>query len=187
MNATQDPRSLTYGGAAATAIPSAPAGVQASVPSDSQMEAPDVRPVQQPTAQSSGAAERLSLQQIADNTAPQAVAAPTVVHSGNDWAARKRLENLATAASSITNDRRWGGDGERSQDRQAYQQALALRQGAGPEYAMSHGSLLDRVIGFGRQHPIVCVGLVGLGLFMGPRRLMRVATVALPLVMKLRR
>ncbi len=69
----------------------------------------------------------------------------------------------------------------------AYQQALALRQGAGPEYAMSHGSLLDRVIGFGRQHPIVCVGLVGLGLFMGPRRLMRVATVALPLVMKLRR
>ena len=125
MNATQDPRSLTYGGAAATAIPSAPAGVQASVPSDSQMEAPDVRPVQQPTAQSSGAAERLSLQQIADNTAPQAVAAPTVVHSGNDWAARKRLENLATAASSITNDRRWGGDGERSQDRQAYQQALA--------------------------------------------------------------
>ena len=125
MNATQDPRSLTYGGAAVTAIPSAPAGVQASVPSDSQMEAPDVRPVQQPTAQSSGAAERLSLQQIADNTAPQAVAAPTVVHSGNDWAARKRLENLATAASSITNDRRWGGDGERSQDRQAYQQALA--------------------------------------------------------------
>ena len=48
-----------------------------------------------------------------------------MVHSGNDWAARKRLENLATAASSITNDRRWGGDGERSQDRQAYQQALA--------------------------------------------------------------
>jgi len=47
------------------------------------------------------------------------------MHSGNDWSARKRLENMATAASSITNDRRWGGEGERSQDRQAYQQAMA--------------------------------------------------------------
>lgn len=57
--------------------------------------------------------------------APQALPAPTVRNSTNDWAARKNLENLATAASSITNDRRWGGDGEKSQDRLALAQAQA--------------------------------------------------------------
>lgn len=50
---------------------------------------------------------------------------PMVRHSGNDWAARKQLENLQTAASSITNQRRWGGQGERSDASQAYQRALA--------------------------------------------------------------
>lgn len=39
----------------------------------------------------------------------QQFSAPQVVHSGNDWEARKRLENLATSASSITNTTRWGG------------------------------------------------------------------------------
>lgn len=34
----------------------------------------------------------------------QPMAAPAVRHSGNDWAARKALENAATSASSITND-----------------------------------------------------------------------------------
>ncbi len=53
------------------------------------------------------------------------VQAPTVRHSGNDWAARKQLENLATAASSITNDRRWGGEGAKSADRMALAQAQA--------------------------------------------------------------
>lgn len=37
--------------------------------------------------------------------------APTVAHSGNDWAARQRLKNLETSASSIMNTERWGGKG----------------------------------------------------------------------------
>lgn len=41
--------------------------------------------------------------------ATQQFRAPTVAHSGNDFAARKRLENMRTRASSITNNPRWGG------------------------------------------------------------------------------
>ena len=37
----------------------------------------------------------------------QSVTAPTVRNSTNDWAARKQLENMATAASSITNRPEW--------------------------------------------------------------------------------
>ena len=37
--------------------------------------------------------------------------APTIAHSGNDWAARQRLKNLETSASSIMNTTRWGGKG----------------------------------------------------------------------------
>lgn len=63
---------------------------------------------------------------------PQVVA-PTVRNSTNDWAARKALENAATAASSITNTRRWGGKGaENGPDVQAYlamlKNDLALQQ-----------------------------------------------------------
>lgn len=36
---------------------------------------------------------------------------PGVAHSGNDWAARQRLKNLETSASSIMNTERWGGRG----------------------------------------------------------------------------
>lgn len=36
---------------------------------------------------------------------------PAVSHSGNDWAARQRLKNLETSASSIMNTQRWGGRG----------------------------------------------------------------------------
>ena len=58
--------------------------------------------------------------------APQLdVRAPTVRHSGNDWAARNALRNAEVSASSITNDSRWGGEGEKSQDRQALAQARA--------------------------------------------------------------
>lgn len=68
-----------------------------------------------------GAADAMALMP----NAPAPVQAPTIRNSTNDWAARKNLENLATAASSITNDRRWGGAGEKSQDRMALSQALA--------------------------------------------------------------
>lgn len=53
------------------------------------------------------------------------VQAPVVRNSTNDWAARKALANAETAASSITNTRRWGGKGaENSPDVQAYQAML---------------------------------------------------------------
>lgn len=40
-----------------------------------------------------------------------AFTAPAVAHSGNDWAARQRLKDMETSASSITNTERWGGKG----------------------------------------------------------------------------
>lgn len=70
---------------------------------------------------------------------PQAAGfrAPTVKHSGNDWAARKRLENMATAASSIMNTERWGGKGaSRNPAVQAYEAAVKAdlqAQGLQPE------------------------------------------------------
>lgn len=39
------------------------------------------------------------------------VQAPVVRHSGNDWQARKDLENARTSATSITNSREWGDTG----------------------------------------------------------------------------
>jgi hypothetical protein len=71
-----------------------------------------------PNARNLAAADNLS----GSNTAPAAVGgsseeggfglrAPVVAHSGNDWAARQRLKNLETSASSIMNTQRWGGRG----------------------------------------------------------------------------
>lgn len=37
--------------------------------------------------------------------------APTIAHSGNDWQARKDLQNLETGASSIANRPEWSGTG----------------------------------------------------------------------------
>lgn len=88
-------------------------------------------PAAEPSIRSEEAAQGMQRRQAADAlalmpNAPQTdVRAPTIRNSTNDWAARKQLENLATAASSITNDKRWGGDGEKSQDRQALAQAQA--------------------------------------------------------------
>jgi len=47
--------------------------------------------------------------------------------------------------------------------------------------------LAERLISFGREHPLVCAGLVGAGLLLGPRKLIRMASIAMPIVMKLRR
>lgn len=66
--------------------------------------------------------------------------APTVSHSGNDFSARKQLENLKTSASSITNTARWGGrNAERNPSVIAYQQALQAdlaAQGKQPDMEM---------------------------------------------------
>lgn len=67
-----------------------------------------------PNAQNMAAAANL----LASTAAPAAgqaqevglgLNAPTVAHSGNDWAARQRLKNMETSASSIMNTQRWGG------------------------------------------------------------------------------
>ncbi|MBT9513273.1 MAG: hypothetical protein IV104_13080 [Acidovorax sp.] len=120
------------------AAPAAPAGALSRAASMAPAPAPvapavaalSALPAADPSPQSEAAAQGLQRRQSADAlalmpNAPQALPAPTVRNSTNDWAARKNLENLATAASSITNDRRWGGAGEKSQDRMALSQALA--------------------------------------------------------------
>ena len=71
--------------------------------------------------------------------------------------------------------------------RLAQQQALALQRQNAAGNELAYGSVLDRLIGFGRQHPVACVAALGLGLLLGPRKLIRVATMAMPIVMKLRR
>lgn len=70
-----------------------------------------------PNARNMAAADNLA----ASNAAPAVggqpedggfgLRAPAVAHSGNDWAARQRLKNLETSASSIMNTQRWGGRG----------------------------------------------------------------------------
>ncbi|MDN5503426.1 MAG: hypothetical protein L0H10_06345 [Comamonas sp.] len=71
-----------------------------------------------PNARNLAAADNLA----ASNAAPAAAGAasedggfglrsPAVAHSDNDWAARQRLKNLETSASSIMNTQRWGGKG----------------------------------------------------------------------------
>ena len=84
----------------------------------------------QPNAQNMAAADALVARQTPAGfqpagSQPAGVQAPVVRNSTNDWAARKALANAETAASSITNTRRWGGKGaENSPDVQAYQAML---------------------------------------------------------------
>lgn len=117
--------------------PAAPAGALSRAASMAPAPAPvapavaamSALPAAEPSMRSEEAAQGMQRRQSADAlalmpNAPQTdVRAPTIRNSTNDWAARKQLENLATAASSITNDKRWGGEGEKSQDRQALAQA----------------------------------------------------------------
>ena len=54
-------------------------------------------------------------------------AMPQTLHSGNDWASRKSLENLRTSASSIYDSRsRWGNKAKAAADANAYQNAQAM-------------------------------------------------------------
>lgn len=69
-------------------------------------------PAGQPNAQNMAAADALVARQTPAGfqpagSQPAGVQAPVVRNSTNDWAARKALENMATAASSITNRPEW--------------------------------------------------------------------------------
>lgn len=59
------------------------------------------------SAQNMAAADALVARQTPAGFQPAGVQAPIVRNSTNDWAARKALENMATAASSITNRPEW--------------------------------------------------------------------------------
>lgn len=48
-------------------------------------------------------------------------------------------------------------------------------------------SLILRVAGFAREHPLAMAAMAGVGLVAGPRRLVRWAGVVLPMLMRLRR
>lgn len=69
----------------------------------------------QPSAQNDLAASNLAARGFnpaaaqAAMAAPAGVPTPVVRNSSNDWALRKEIDNARTAASSITNTRRWGG------------------------------------------------------------------------------
>ena len=71
--------------------------------------------------------------------------------------------------------------------RLAHEQAMALRRENGPDYGLTHGSLAMRALAFGKLHPMVCAAGAGVALLVGPRKLLRLASIAMPLLMKLRR
>ena len=67
----------------------------------------------------------------------------------------------------------------------AHKQAKALRAQA--TAVSPDAPLIERVTTFARLHPVASAGLVGLALFLGPRKITRVAMTVLPLLAKLRR
>lgn len=68
--------------------------------------------------------------------AAQQLVMPTVKTSANDWQTRNDLRSLRVSANSLSNEPRWGGQGAKSPDVIAYEQALAtdnaLKQGKNP-------------------------------------------------------
>lgn len=66
-----------------------------------------------PNARNMAAADNLAASNAAPAVGSQpedggfGLRAPTVAHSGNDWAARQRLKDMETSASSITNRAEW--------------------------------------------------------------------------------
>lgn len=111
-----------------------------------------------PSAQNVAAADALYARQQQDTVPrvagfqPTGITAPVIRNSTNDWAARKALENAATAASSITNDpsRIGARAAALSSDNVAYQaalkndQALQLAQPGMDLAAMRENAALQR-------------------------------------------
>lgn len=91
-------------------------------------------------AGSNAIVQRAGIMEPASMGRLQQFKAPAVAHSGNDFAARKRLENLKTSASSITNTARWGGkNAHQNPSVLAYQEALKAdlaAQGKVPDLEM---------------------------------------------------
>lgn len=66
------------------------------------------------------------------------------------------------------------------------QRAQALAATARTGTSASNDALLLRLVGFVKQHPAAVAALAGVALAVGPRRLVRWASVLLPLVVRLR-
>lgn len=70
--------------------------------------------------------------------------------------------------------------------RHARAQTLALRSGRVTTMPTT-GPLAERLVAFARLHPMAVAAAAGVGLMLGPRRMIRWAGVALPLIAKFRR
>jgi hypothetical protein len=74
---------------------------------------------------------------------------------------------------------------ERLSSRRA--QRLAMRaQAEGGQVPGADTPLVQRLMWFTREHPVVVAAVAGAALMAGPRRLVRWVGVALPLILKLR-
>ena len=70
--------------------------------------------------------------------------------------------------------------------RAAHAQTLALAAQREPLGRALDDSMLLRVAGFAREHPVAVATMAGVALVAGPRRLIRWAGVVLPMLMRLR-
>ena len=121
------------------AAPAAPAGAlsraasmaTAPAPVDPAVSAMSALPAADPSPQGEAAAMGLARRGAADAmalmpNAPAPLQAPTIRHSGNDWAARNALRNAEVSASSITtNGGKWDQTGGKNPAALTYQAALA--------------------------------------------------------------
>lgn len=71
--------------------------------------------------------------------------------------------------------------------RAAHAQAVAMARSTQEVGAGNEGSFVVRLAGFMREHPIAVASLVGVAAVIGPRRLVRWATLLLPLVLRMGR
>ena len=105
-----------------------------------------------------------------------------------------------TALAALEHDARWltAGEDERAvlkriamqRDRlaaakQAQQQAKALR--AQVDAVPVDAPFAERLMVFAKLHPVATAAVAGVALMIGPRKLLRWGTLALPLISKLKR
>jgi len=69
--------------------------------------------------------------------------------------------------------------------KQAQQQAKALR--AQIDTVPADAPFAERLMVFAKLHPIATAAVAGVALMVGPRKLLRLGTMALPLISKLKR
>lgn len=105
-----------------------------------------------------------------------------------------------TAMAALEQDARWrsAGDNERAvlkrialqRDRlaaakQAQQQAKSLR--AQVDTVPADAPFAERLVVFAKLHPVAMAAVAGVALMIGPRKLLRWGTLALPLIRKFKR